>query len=434
MKTMINSDYKTRRNKLLKKIGDNSVAVIFSADEKLRNNDVAYKFRQSSNFFYLTGIDNPSLILILMKKNNISSSILICKKPNNTDKIWTGQVPTKSDYKKIYSIDHVFYTDQLNELDLENMDTLYYEFHDRGNLDKFLSTMKKLELTRYKRKISNLSNQIDLANLIFEMRLVKSKHEISLISNAANISSLAHINLMKTCRPSMNECEIEAEFTKLCMSNHCDQAYPAIVATGKNGCTLHYTDNNSPLMKNDLLLVDAAAEYNNYASDITRTIPVSGKFSLHQTIIYKIVLNAQMMAIKSCKPGKTLVEIHNVAVKYITKGLIEAKILKGSVQRNINTQAYKKFYMHNTGHWLGLDVHDPCPYVLKNKPIKLKPGMIFTVEPGIYINKDSDVNKNFHNIAVRIEDDVLITPRGHKVLTEGVPKKIDEIEKLMLNG
>jgi len=430
---MINKDYKSRRDKLLKSISDSSVAVIFSADEKIRNNDVSYKYRQSSNFFYLSGINDPSLILILLKKSKISSSILICSRPNNRDKIWTGQLPSKDSYKKNYSIDHVLYIDQLNQLDLGDIDNLYYEFSSRSHIEKFLSTINKAESSRYAKKNNYLSSRINLANLIYDMRRIKSKYEISQITEAARTSALAHNNLMKTCKPGMNECEIEADFTRICMSNLCNQAYPAIVAAGKNGCILHYTRNNSLLRKDDLLLVDAAAEYNNYASDITRTIPVSGKFNVHQKIIYKIVLTAQKMALKSCKPGKTLVDIHNVAVKYLTKGLIEAKILKGSLEKNIKNQEYKKYYMHNTGHWLGLDVHDPCSYALNDKPIRLKPGMVFTVEPGLYINRDSSVNKSFHNIAVRIEDDVLITSSGHKVLTESVPKEVNEIEKLMLH-
>ena len=309
-----------------------------------------------------------------------------------------------------------------------------YEFSDRNHIETFLSALNKMESTRYTKKNDFLSSRINLSNLINDMRRVKSKYEITQIAAAANVSSLAHHNLMRTCKPGMNECEIEADFTSICMSNHCNQAYPAIVATGKNGCILHYTKNNSILKKDDLLLVDAAAEYNNYASDITRTIPVSGKFNIYQKNIYNIVLKAQKMAIKSCKPGKTLVDIHDVAVKNITKGLIDVKILKGSLESNIKNQKYKKYYMHNTGHWLGLDVHDPCAYVQNDKPVRLKPGMIFTVEPGIYINTDSNIDKNYHNIAVRIEDDVLITSSGHKVITENVPKEVNEIENLMSSG
>ncbi len=431
---MKSRDYKNRRDKLLKGINDNSLAVVFSADEKIRNNDVAYKYRQSSNFFYLSGIDDPSLILIFIKKNKKSSSILICNKPNNKDKIWTGQLPSKNSYKKQYSVDQVLYADQLSELDFKDIDNLYYEFSDKNNIDNFLSVINNIEATRYTKKNDFLSTRINLSNLINDMRRIKSKFEISQITTAASVSALAHYNLMKTCKAGMNEREIEADFTSICMKNHCNQAYPAIVAAGKNGCILHYTKNESVLKDEDLLLVDAAAEYNNYASDITRTIPVSGKFNMYQKIIYEIVLKAQKMAIKTCKPGKTLIDIHNVAVKYITKGLLDAKILKGSLDKNIKNQKYKKYFMHNTGHWLGLDVHDPCSYVLNDKPISLKPGMIFTVEPGIYINTDHSIDKNYHNIAVRIEDDVLITSSGHKVLTENVPKEVFEIEKLMLHG
>tara|TARA_S200000501_G_scaffold75894_1_gene67702 strand:- start:85 stop:804 length:720 start_codon:yes stop_codon:yes gene_type:complete len=239
---------------------------------------------------------------------------------------------------------------------------------------------------------------------------------------------------MKTCKPNLKEYQIESGFMKVCMDNACNQAYPAIVASGKNGTILHYTKNNSTLKADDLLLVDAAAEYKNYASDITRTIPISGKFNQYQKLIYNIVLKAQTMAIKSCLVNQTLTNIHRIAVRYIVKGLLDVKILRGTLEKNIESEKYKKFYMHNTGHWLGLDVHDPCPYVINGKPVKLKPGMIFTVEPGIYISKDSGVDKKFHNIAIRIEDDVLITKTGPVVLSEAVPKTVTAIETQMAHG
>jgi Xaa-Pro aminopeptidase len=239
---------------------------------------------------------------------------------------------------------------------------------------------------------------------------------------------------MKTCKAGLKEYEIESDFIRVCMNNKCEQAYPAIVAAGKNGTVLHYTKNNSLLKNNDLLLVDAAAEYNNYASDITRTIPISGKFNDYQKTIYNIVLKAQMSAIKACRVGRTLVKIHDIAVRSLVRGLLEAKLLSGTIENNIKNQKYKKFYMHNTGHWLGLDVHDPCPYTLNNQPVKFKAGMIFTVEPGIYISNDQDINKNYHNIAVRIEDDVLITNGEPVVLSKRVPKSIKDIESLMAHG
>lgn len=430
----MNSEFSDRRKKLFQKINDNSSCIIFAEEDKFRNNDVTYKFRQSSNFFYLTGINDPSLVIIMTRYNNKNITTLICKRPNDKDRIWIGQVPSSTSYKSKYGLDNVIYFDQLENLDFRNTANLYYEFDDHYRLEKFLSNTGKSTSSRYFVDINSLSSRFNLSNLVFEMRLIKSAHEINEIKNAASISSKAHINIMKTCKPNLKEYEIESDFIRICMNHRCDQAYPAIVASGKNATILHYTKNNSNLQANSLLLVDAAAEYKNYASDITRTIPISGKFSHDQKIIYNIVLKAQTMAIKSCHINQTLVKIHSIAVKYIVQGLIDAKILKGTLAKNIKSGKYKKFYMHNTGHWLGLDVHDPCPYIANEKPIKLKAGMIFTVEPGIYITNDSDVDKKYHNIAVRIEDDILITKNGPVVLSKDVPKTVSDIENQMSHG
>lgn len=428
------SEFKDRRNKLFHKIRDNSSCIIFSEEEKYRNNDVTYKYRQSSNFFYLTGINDSSLALIMIKRNKKTSSILVCRRPNDKDRIWTGQIPSSHSYKSKHHFDNVIYFDQLENINFRGIENLYYEFLNNDRMEKILSKIGDLDSGRYSTNSSYLSSRLNLSNLIFEMRLIKSNHEINQIKCAASVSAKAHINLMKTCKPNLKEYQIEASFVRICMDNKCEQAYPAIVASGKNGTILHYTKNDSNLKSSDLLLVDAAAEYKNYASDITRTIPISGKFNQYQKLIYNIVLKAQMMAIKSCQVDQTLVKIHNIAVRYIVKGLLDAKLLKGTLEKNIKNQKYKAFYMHNTGHWLGLDVHDPCPYVLNGNPIKLKPGMIFTVEPGIYIGNDRCIDKKYHNIAIRIEDDILITKNGPVVLSEAVPKTVADIESLMANG
>ena len=430
----MNDDFINRRKKLLNKISDNSSCIIFSEEEKIRNNDVTYKFRQSSNFFYLTGIDDPSLVLIMTKYNNDTSTTLICHRPNDKDRIWTGQIPSNSSYRSKYNLDSVIYFDEIEKINLRDIENLYYEFHHHDRMVEFLSNLESSVTSRYLTNSNYLSSRLDLSNLIFEMRLIKSSHEIDEIKHAASVSTKAHINLMKTCKPNLKEYQIESDFMKVCMDNACNQAYPAIVASGKNGTILHYTKNNSTLKADDLLLVDAAAEYKNYASDITRTIPISGKFNQYQKLIYNIVLKAQTMAIKSCLVNQTLTNIHRIAVRYIVKGLLDVKILRGTLEKNIENEKYKKFYMHNTGHWLGLDVHDPCPYVINGKPVKLKPGMIFTVEPGIYISKDSGVDKKFHNIAIRIEDDVLITKNGPIVLSAAVPKTVTAIETQMAHG
>ncbi len=434
IKTMISTDFEKRRKSLMKKIQSDSAVIVFSEEEKTRNNDVTYKFRQSSNFFYLTGINSPRSVLIIIKAKKCTSTILACKKPNDFDKIWHGQVPSKQSIKKKYNIQNVIYDDELNTLNLHDIKNIYFEFKDEHKLDFFLSDTNMSEpVSRYKKNNNTKPSKIDLSSKIYEMRLIKSAHEISEIRHAAKISAKAHINIMTSCKPGLTEYQIESNFINYCMTNRCDQAYPAIVASGNNACILHYTHNNSTLRSNKLLLVDAAAEYNNYASDITRTIPISGKFNRYQRIIYNIVLKSQTMAIESCKPGKTLIDVHNVAIKYITKGLIDAKILSGKLEKNIQNGTYKKYFMHNTGHWLGLDVHDPCPYVVHGKPVVLKPGMIFTVEPGIYINRDRTIDSGFHNIGIRIEDDVLITKKGCDVLTKDVPKSVVDIENVMNN-
>ncbi len=430
---MIN-EFVKRRKKLFTQLCDNSISVVFSENDKYRNNDVTFKFRQSSNFFYLTGINDQSIVLILIKENNKCCSLLICNRPNDKDRIWTGQIPSKTSYKSKYKLDKVIYFDQLNELNIDCINNLYFEFKDKERTEELLSSIHQKSSSRYFTNTNYLSSRFNLSNLIFKLRLIKSKHEIQEISKAALISTQAHINLMKTCKAGWKEYEIESDFIRFCTNNRCEQAYPAIVAAGKNGTVLHYTKNNSLLKNNDLLLVDAAAEYNNYASDITRTIPISGKFSEYQRTIYNIVLKAQETAIKSCRVGMTLLKIHDIAVRVIVKGLLEAKLLTGTIENNIKNQKYKKFYMHNTGHWLGLDVHDPCPYILNNQPVRFKAGMIFTVEPGIYISNNQSINKNYHNIAVRIEDDVLITNGEPVVLSRNVPKSIKDIESLMAHG
>ena len=432
---MINSEYKNRRASVISQIKDDSLLILFSASEKYRNNDVAYKYRQSSNFYYLTGINDPSTILMITKNGSNINTTLICKRPNDLDKVWHGQVPSKHTYKKKYDIEHVIYSDEVNKLSVRNVSNLYYEFSDEYRFTDLLQEINfDTEGSRYFKHNNSQSSKNDLYSLVCNMRRVKSDFEINEIREAANVSIVAHTNLMKNCKPGINENDLEAEFVKICKSKGCEQAYPAIVASGKNACILHYTQNNSKLRSNQLILVDAAAEYNNYASDITRTIPISGRYNYYQKIIYNIVLKSQMMAIKACKPGNTLIDIHNVAVKYITKGLIDVKILRGTLDKNIKKGLYKKYFMHNTGHWLGLDVHDPSSYSQDEKPITLEPGMIFTVEPGIYIDNDKGIDKGFHHIGVRIEDDILITKKGCEVLTKGVPKTIEAIENLMSHG
>lgn len=431
---MTQQHYQKIRHRIGSILRSNSVLIVFSAKEHIRNNDVYYKYRQSSNFYYLTGINDSNLVLIIEKVANKQRTILLCPRPTKNDTIWTGSLLSKGSYKRNNNFDDVYYYDELHKLHLAQLQNLYYEFDDDNRVTELLDEIMSIENNRYNKTGKVFSDRVDISAHLHEMRCVKNSFEIKQIKTAAKVSAKAHIDLMKNCKSSQYEYEIHANFINLCMKNECEQAYPAIVASGKNSLTLHYTKNTSRLKGGDLLLVDAAAEYNNYASDITRTIPISGKFTNAQKSVYEVVLNAQQHAINSCKTGKSIQDVHKVAVKYISMGLIKLGLLKGSLESVIKQESYKRFYMHNTGHWLGLDVHDPSPYLFNNKPVKFKPGMIFTVEPGLYIDNSKDVDVKYRNIGIRIEDDILITKNGPEILTESVPKSPSDIERLMTDG
>jgi len=425
-----------RRNKLGKLMDNNSLCIIESSPERVRNNDVFFPFRQDSNFFYLTGYNEPHAILLIYKAGRKINSHFFSKKPNKLDEIWTGKIMSSSQIKKKYEFNKCGYLNETNkymDLYLKNANTVYHSLEDVSLIKKKLDDIIVKLDKKYRNGVKSPSKIFSLKKILQSLRLIKDKTEINTIKHACEISAKAHIHLMKKCKPGISEKELEAELSFAFNQNGCSDAYPAIVASGKNACTLHYTKNSSKLKNGDLLLTDAACEYLNYASDITRTIPINGKFTQEQKLIYKIVLDAQIKAIKKCKVGNTLLDIDNGVIKIICMGLIKIGLLTGSLKKIIKDEAYKKFYMHNTSHWLGLDVHDPCDYQINNKPIKLKEGMIFTVEPGIYIRPNKSVPKKYHNIGIRIEDDILITKKGPEILTSLVPKNINDIEEVMQN-
>jgi Xaa-Pro aminopeptidase len=425
-----------RRSKLGKLMDNNSLCIIESASEKTRNNDVFFPFRQESNFFYLTGYNEPHAILLVYKHNKKIYSHFFSKKPNKFDEIWTGKIMSSSQIKKIYEFDKCGYLDEVNKYMntyLKDVVAVYHSLEDTSLTKKKLhDIIIKLD-RKYRHGVKSPSKIFSLKKTLQSLRLIKDRTEIKNIKHACKISAHAHIHLMRECTPGISEKNLEAALSFIFKQNGCTDAYPSIVASGKNACTLHYTKNSSKLKNGDLLLTDAACEYLNYASDITRTIPVNGKFTQEQKLIYEIVLDAQIKAIKKCKINNTLLEIDNEAIKIISKGLIKIGLLKGPLKKIIKDGKYKKFYMHNTSHWLGLDVHDPCEYQINDKPIKLKEGMIFTVEPGIYIGSDKSIPKKYHNIGIRIEDDILITKKGPEVLTSLAPKNITNIEEIMKN-
>ncbi len=426
--------YEKRRKLLASNMHENSIAIIEASPEKIRNNDSTYRYRQCSNFYYLTGYNKSGAILVVQKKTNNVISHFYSKKPNKYDSVWTGDLLTCKKIASTFGFDKTNYLDNFEKnlnLFLEKSDIVY---HSLTKSSPASNTLEKcmLNLERDYRKGTQLpSSQYSLKKIIHKLSLIKTKDEISNIKKACQISADAHINLMKKCKPGISEKQLESQLIFDFGSSNASEAYTSIVAGGKNACILHYIDNSSTLKSGDLLLTDAACEFKNYASDITRTIPINGKYSTAQKDLYELVLLAQKNAISKCIAGNTLADIHQAAVKTLSKGLIKLGLIKGDYKTVIKKEVYKKFYMHNTGHWLGLDVHDPSDYMIDEKPIPLQPGMIFTVEPGLYIRPDKSVDKKYHNIGIRIEDDVLITKSSPEVLTSKAPKNIRDIEDIM---
>lgn len=417
-------------------VGVGNIALIASAPECRRNNDVHYPYRQDSDFYYLTGFDEPDALAVFVPGRRPAEYILFCREFDETTALWTGHHAGIEGAKEIYGADDAFPIDDVDEIApglLENKGRVFYPMGRNRELDQQVLEWVKQLRGRLRSGISAPMEFIALENLLHEMRLFKSAAELNLMRQAANVSARAHIRAMQTARAGLYEHQIEAEllheFTRNGMRS---MAYPSIVAGGKNACVLHYTRNDDKLRDGDLLLIDAGAENQNYASDITRTFPVSGRFNDAQRLLYQRVLDAQLAAIDKVRPGNHWNDPHDAAVKVLTRGLIDLGLLKGKAAKLIKDEAYKKFYMHRTGHWLGMDVHDVGNYKIEGKWRLLEPGMVLTVEPGLYVSPDcTDVEKKWCGIGIRIEDDVLVTKDGCEVLTALVPKTIDEIEELM---
>ena len=421
---MDSNELSKRRLALVSKMRGNSVAILSSANKNFRTNDVENPFRQNSDFLYINGLNEPNLISLVFKEKNKVCSVLFRNNTSEHEKIWEGdrldndEVKKKYDFSKVHSMSD--YEDLISGY-INNKEIIYIEQGLNCKLDNIiLKKSSKIEKT-------SQIEIIPLSSITHKLRLIKSNYEIKMIRDAAKVSIEAHKNAMKKSKPGIYEYELDAEIKYIFNKNNMHFAYMSIVGGGNNGCTLHYVKNNCLLKDKDLVLIDAAAENNGYASDITRTFPVNGKFTKEQSQIYDIVLEAQEQTIKFIKPGVTWDQVHQVTVDEISKGLIKLNLLKDSYEDVIKNELYKDFFMHRTGHWLGLDVHDVGEY----ENILFEPGMVITVEPGIYINAlDSKVEKKWRGIGIRIEDDVLITKNGNEVITIDLPKKRNEIEAL----
>ena len=416
-------EFGERRTRVFTQMQPNSALLLFSEIEKRRNNDCTYTFRQDSYFWYLTGFNEPNAALLLLKTEQAEKAIIFLRPRDPLLETWNGRrlgvehAPQQLNVNEAYSIEEL--ATVLPKI-LKNLTALYYvpEIHTWG--DKLVTE-----------SAVSFSEILDWRPMLSEMRLIKSPNEIRLMQQAGQITALGHIKAMQTTRPNRFEYEIESDILHE-FNRHCARfpSYNSIVAGGSNACILHYTENDRPLNDGDLVLIDAGCEFAMYAGDITRTFPVNGKFSQPQREIYELVLKAQKRAIELLVPGNSIKQANDEVIRIKTQGLVDLGILKGDVDTLIEQQAYRQFYMHGLGHWLGLDVHDVGSYGQDKQRI-LEIGMVITVEPGIYISEDADVPEQYKGIGVRIEDNLLMTEYGNKILTAAAPKEIADIENLM---
>ena len=425
------TEYRQRREQLMAKIGSGT-AIFRSATAAVMHNDVEYAYRQDSDFFYLTGFNEAEAVAVLAPHHEEHKFVLFVQPKDLEKETWHGYRAGVEGAKELYGADEAFPIAELAEKlpkYLEKADRIYYHFgRDRTFDQTVLNHWQRLMATYPKRGTGPTA--VEDSNIILHpMRLVKSETELALMRKAANISVAAHNRAQEFAKPGRYEYEIQAEIEHTFGLNGCTPAYPSIVASGYNSCVLHYIENNRQMQENDLLLIDAGCACGYYNADITRTFPVSGQFTTEQQIIYDLVLQAQLQAISQVYPGNPYSKIHETAVRVLVEGLMDLKLLVGDIEEIIKEEKYKPFYMHRTGHWLGLDVHDVGVYQYGENPQVLQPGQVLTVEPGIYISPyikpvegQPEVPEKWRGIGVRIEDDVLVTLEGHEVLTAGVPK------------
>ncbi len=431
-------EFKNRRKRLMDMMGSESIAILPTASVSIRNRDVEFPFRPDSDFYYLTGYSEPEAVVVLIPDRDEGEYILFCRERDEKMETWHGRRSGLQGALEIYAADDAFPVEDMDDILpglIEGHERVFYNMGSNQNFDqRVLGWVNQIKSNVRSGAVAP-DEFISLNHFLHEMRLYKSRYEISLMRKAAKISAKAHKRAMKSCMPGMYEYQLEGELISEFIKNGArHSAYPAIVGSGANSCILHYTDNSDAIVEGDLLLIDSGAEYQCYASDITRTFPVNGKYTGAQRDIYSLVLAAQKAAIDEIKPGKYWNNPHDAAVKVLTEGLVDLGILKGNIDDLIENEEYTKYYMHRTGHWLGMDVHDVGDYKLDGEWRMLEAGMVMTVEPGIYLPASQDLSRELHNIGVRIEDDVVVTKDGNDVLSKDAPKTINEIEELMADA
>ncbi|WP_372393067.1 aminopeptidase P N-terminal domain-containing protein [Xanthomonas sp. NCPPB 3582] len=429
------AEYARRRRQLMQMAGEHAILILPAAPERVRSHDTHYPYRQDSDFWYLSGFPEPEAVLVLVPGRKHGEAILFCRERDAEREAWDGPREGQEGAVERYGMDDAYPIDDVDEILpglLEGRSRVYYHFGRDVDFDlKLIGWLKRVrEQVRHGAQPPH--EFLELGHLLHEQRLFKSRDEIALMQQAADISVRAHRAAMRLARPGVHEYALQAEIEREFRAADAWPAYGSIVGTGSNACVLHYRANNARSRDGELVLIDAGAEYRGYAADITRTFPVNGRFTPAQRALHELVGAAQAAALAQARPGVAYEAGHLAAVETLTEGLLRLGLLKGKLERNIDEGHYKRFYRHKTGHWLGLDVHDVGDYKLAGESRLLEPGMVFTIEPGLYVSADdTSVEARWRGIGIRTEDNVLITADGHRVLTDALARSADEIEAEM---
>jgi Xaa-Pro aminopeptidase len=428
-------EFARRRKNLMQMVGEGGIAILPAAPIRTRSRDVEYRYRQDSDFYYMTGFAEPDAVAAMVPGRANGEFLMFCRERDAEKERWDGQRMGTVGVVDAYQADDAFPIDDIDDIlpgIMESCERVYYTMGLYKDFDARMADWVNSLRSGGSRGLHTPQEFVALDHILHDMRLYKSRSEISAMRKSAKVAVAAHKRAIRMTRPGLFEYEVEAEFIHEFRRHDARYSYSPIIAAGVNACTLHYVDNSAALADGDLLLIDAGCELDYYASDITRTFPVNGKYNPEQRAVYEIVLEAQLAAIDKVRKGNHWNDPHDAAVKAITRGLKKIGLLEGSLPRLIKDGAYRQYFMHRTGHWIGMDVHDVGDYKVGDEWRVLEPGMVMTVEPGLYIADSRKVPKRWRNIGVRIEDDVAVSSNGPDVLTKGLVKDPDDIEALML--
>jgi Xaa-Pro aminopeptidase len=429
------AEFARRRKQLMRMAGNDAILVLPAAPERVRSLDTHYPYRQDSDFWYLCGFPEPEAVLVLVPGRKHGEALLFCRERDPDRESWDGPRAGQEGAVEAFGMDDAYPIEDLDEILpglLEGRSRVYYHFGRDADFDLKLIGWVRHVRAQVRQGAQPPHEFLELGHLLHESRLFKSRDEIRLMQRAADISMQAHRVAMRVARPGIHEYELQADVERVFRANDAWPAYGSIVGAGSNACVLHYRANSAQVRDGELVLIDAGAEFRGYAADITRTFPVNGRFNKAQRALHDLVGAAQAAALAQARPGKPYEAGHEAAVETLTEGLLRLGLLKGKLEKNIADGSYRRFYRHKTGHWLGLDVHDVGDYRIDGQSRLLEPGMVFTIEPGLYVSADdTSVAEQWRGIGIRTEDDVLITEAGHRVLTGALARSADEIEAEM---